>query len=536
MLAERLEEITKNFSRDRDSHYREQMQAIQIDMNLIMEADAYGEKAIKDQPDEIDNLVLDHMKTMRKQHGPIPPPRAGKMYAEFAKEVNDAIEERDAMLAVHRVCSPSFYSCHYLIHMQRDYDVKMIEIAGVYEFRRKLAAGEHSALSSTLRDRLINSVTNKKNRLARDKETVEIGDSNALLMHPSQYGLANPASPGGLHTKRATRHRREADDLTTFTESNKRKRKAADSDESPAPTRQRLDNGTRTPLWFAEKRDLTSRQVDSALYSIGKLFSDRELSMTYNDAALAAHSYMQRHQPYSENLESPPNGQLASTEDLGAAIDPDNQDADSPPGGTTMERQFSHATRSTRGANLPNYISGLGIDALGDLLHFPNNMNALIKGLPKMPPPISSLLTNRDNKRDNYNYPSGLSPDDATAELELIRQARKYNEIHGLGRNLEAENGGRPLLEAASAPYKYQYWVTSDNKELLEKAEEEAAAKRKVARKLQMGAVGGELGGESMSRNPSGNGVGGVAMSRQGTGEATSSRGRKITKAFPGGL
>src|ERR1700760_2780758 len=185
----------------------------------------------------------------------------------------------------------------------------MSELITAHAYRRKLAAGEHSALSSTLRDRLINSVTNKKNRLSRDRETVEIGDSNALLLHPSQYGLANPASPGGIHGKRATRYRREADDLTTFPESNKRKRKAGDSDESPAPTRQRLDNGTSTPLWFSEKREMTGQQIDSALYSIDKLFTEKELSMNYNTAALAAHQYMQRHQPYSETLDTPPNGQ-----------------------------------------------------------------------------------------------------------------------------------------------------------------------------------------------------------------------------------
>lgn len=104
MLADRLGEITKQFSQNRDLHYREQLQAIQIDMNLIMEADAYGKEPLKDQPDEIDTLVQDSIRSIRKSLGPIPPQRAGRLYADFAKEVNDAMEERDAALTIHKVC------------------------------------------------------------------------------------------------------------------------------------------------------------------------------------------------------------------------------------------------------------------------------------------------------------------------------------------------------------------------------------------------------------------------------------------------
>jgi hypothetical protein len=104
MLSERLAEITASFSQNRDLHYREQLQAIQIDMNLIMEADAHGKELIPNDPDEIDELVRDNIKkTMMKSVGPNPPPRAGKIYADFALEVNNAMEERDAALAIHMV-------------------------------------------------------------------------------------------------------------------------------------------------------------------------------------------------------------------------------------------------------------------------------------------------------------------------------------------------------------------------------------------------------------------------------------------------
>lgn len=105
LLAERLANITAQFSVDRDVHYREQLQALQIDMNLIMEADAHGKEQLRDSPGEIDELVQENIrKTMMKSIGPHAPPRAGKVYADFAKVVNDAIEERDTALVMHKVC------------------------------------------------------------------------------------------------------------------------------------------------------------------------------------------------------------------------------------------------------------------------------------------------------------------------------------------------------------------------------------------------------------------------------------------------
>jgi hypothetical protein len=103
LLADRLEEITRHFSQNRDTHYREQLQALQIDMNLIMEADAYGKDLLPNRPEEIEALVEENIKTVRKPLGLVPPPRAGKVYAAFAKEINDAIEERDTALTMHMV-------------------------------------------------------------------------------------------------------------------------------------------------------------------------------------------------------------------------------------------------------------------------------------------------------------------------------------------------------------------------------------------------------------------------------------------------
>ncbi|EPE34893.1 hypothetical protein GLAREA_10588 [Glarea lozoyensis ATCC 20868] len=499
LLAERLAEITQQFSANRDVHYREQLQALQIDMNLIMEADGHGKEPLPNTPAEIDELVQENIRrSMMKSIGPTAPPRAGKVFADFAKEVNDSMEDRDAALVTHR----------------RDFEVKLSELEAAHAYRKKLAASEHKSLATTLRDRLINSVANKKNRLSRDKESMEIGESNALLLHPSQFGIANPASPGGIHGKRATRHRREAEELPTFSENNKRKRKALESDESPAPTRQRTDNGNNTPIWFAEKNALHASQIDSSLYSIDKLFTEKELAMAYNVAALAAHSHMQRHPPF-DDVESPPNGKSDDTpenEKNPTVNEPENDEDDSPPGGAMMERQYSHATRSTRGLG-GNYVSGLGIDAFHDV-NFPGNLQALTRQIPKLPPILAIQKT--IGKGEAANQPAPLNADDAAAELDMIRRARSYNDKEGYGSNLDLDSvaGGRTLLEAVATPRLYQYYVKSDDKTLYG---------MRNSRERE-----DEMGGEGMEKQNSQMSEGGVAMSRQATGEGQSSRGRRI--------
>ncbi|CAG8970909.1 hypothetical protein HYALB_00000888 [Hymenoscyphus albidus] len=499
LLAERLASITSQFSVDRDLHYREQLQALQIDTNLILEAGAHGNEQLRNQPQDIDDLVKENIfKTMRKSVGSPIPPRAGKIYADFAKEVNDAIEERDTSLTMHK----------------RDFTIKLSELEAAHAYRLKLAENEHKSLSETLRDRLHNSIASKKARLAKEKETLEVGESNALLLYPSQYGIANPSSPGCIHNKRATRHRRDAEEMPTFGESNKRKRKAIDSDESPAPTRQRIDNGTTTPIWFAEKHAMHSAQIESHLYSVDKLFTEKELSMNYNVAALAAHTHMQRHPPFAEEGESPPNGKPESNSEHEkgiAANEQGNEEAESPAGGAMMERQYSHATRSTRGAN---FITGMGVDAFSDI-NYPGNLQALTRQIPKLPPLLAIQKT--IGKGEAANQPAPLGAEDAAAELDLIRRARSYNDKEGFGKNLDVDNGGRTLLENVAIPRLFNYYVKTDEKNRYIRTSNERDDEDRMS---------GEITEKQLSQAASD--LGGVPMSRQATGEGQSSRGRRI--------
>lgn len=107
-LSERLSDLTNQFTRNRDAHFRKQLQSLQIDMNLIMRADPYKEHPLEDHPDEIADLIAatvganihggGHGGHRRAENDAAP--YAGKWYQKFVEEINDAQENRDAQLTL----------------------------------------------------------------------------------------------------------------------------------------------------------------------------------------------------------------------------------------------------------------------------------------------------------------------------------------------------------------------------------------------------------------------------------------------------
>lgn len=198
-------------------------------------------------------------------------------------------------------------------------------------YRIRLAKEEAALLSRTLRDRLIQSISQKRARLLKDKEQLDIADSNALLLNPTQFSIGNPAnSPGGLGANpRKTRNTRgrpgEGDGPAALSnaEANantngagKRKRKAAFDDDSGSPgppdPRNASINDARGAVSSFEngnggstnhssrtfQRDGKARaaysQFEAPLYSIDRLFSEKELLMTMNRAHVSTSDYFDR--------------------------------------------------------------------------------------------------------------------------------------------------------------------------------------------------------------------------------------------------
>lgn len=320
------------------------------------------------------------------------------------------------------------------------------------------------------------------------------------------------------------------DEMPAFADSKKRKRNAGDDDGSPAPTRRAVDASGTTPFWHGDRLRTSSKQNTSS-YSIEKLFTDKELSMTYNAAALAAHKYILSH-PVSgigEAVGSPKDSDSSNAD--GNADDGDHEGSESL-GAQMMERQPSHATRSTRGGqNNQNYLDDkvIGLLALANF-ELPGNIGKIVAQEPKLPPLIPQHYSKPYTKSAEQNTPSALVNDDITADIAVMTMFRQYESIHGPGTNLDVSNGGRRLLEEITHPPRENRFVSylqgprpdagkmhdalrlpsgdEPKDEKVEKDKTTAAAAAAAAAKEAASAV-------PMSRQSS---LGGVAMSRQGTG------------------
>lgn len=173
--------------------------------------------------------------------------------------------------------------------MQERHNKKIAALKSDYDYATRVATEECKRLMEQVRDRVIHQVNNKKTILLKEKHLLDIGDTNALLLHPNQFSLGNPASPGGPQSNRKTRHTRhrlEVDDIGATADGNKRKRKApAEVDAgSPGPAgRPSLVDAT--VAWRENQAKLDANLLTAPLMSIDELFSEKELNINLQYAS-----------------------------------------------------------------------------------------------------------------------------------------------------------------------------------------------------------------------------------------------------------
>jgi hypothetical protein len=308
-IMERLEAMMNQFDGNQNQHYRAQLQAVQVDMTMVVRADPYEETPLPDDGEWISEKVeetvgagtLDgYTEEARTDFRAM----AGKRYAEFATRVNDSLEKRDAELTA----------------LHDHYNAAVAELERLTQQKLHQAGEEHKALSNTVRQRLIASITKRRQHLMRDKEQLDIADSNALLLHPNHFSINNPGSPGGGQNRK-TRHlrHRATSPSGEMGESGKRKRKAAaledEGNESPAPAFRPLPppdalGGGRSPFKDArEKKEYA--QYEAPAYSLERIFTDKELAMATSTAQQA--TYRHFHQPRQPLQEPASNGNGTGT-------------------------------------------------------------------------------------------------------------------------------------------------------------------------------------------------------------------------------
>ena len=213
-------------------------------------------------------------------------------------------------------------------------------------------------MTSTLRERLTQQLNSKRQRLLKEKEQLDIADTNALLLHPSQFTITNPASPAGQTSRKTRTTRRGEHDLNGIQETTgKRKRKFVDDDVG-SPNR----NGTVTPAGRGGRPADALAHQTAPLYSIDTLFTEKELNFQSHQAQIATRHFFSVSQKDVDNNSR----NKRRKGDDGEPIPSDSESSDGgeeEPEAPGMERSASqnvHHTRSTRtngGLNPLNILS-----------------------------------------------------------------------------------------------------------------------------------------------------------------------------------
>jgi hypothetical protein len=109
MLADRLAAMTEKFGRDRDQVYREQLQRIQVDTQLVMKVDPYAERPLDALDTELLEVSRANSEVYNHQGQRTLLEMAGSRFQDWIVEVQDIVEERDYHVTKYTVRSPFPY-------------------------------------------------------------------------------------------------------------------------------------------------------------------------------------------------------------------------------------------------------------------------------------------------------------------------------------------------------------------------------------------------------------------------------------------
>lgn len=433
-VMERLQTMIDSFAANQHQHYRAQLQAVQVDMTLVLRADPHQGLPLEDGAGEIQSLVEQTIngaangmeEGARRDFESL----AGSRYRDFTRGVNDWLEQRDADL----------------VALHNNYTSAIAALHGETEKKVHQANEEYTALASTIRQRLVQSITKKRAQLLRDKDSLDIADSNALLLHPNHFSINNPGSPGGNggqnRKTRHLRHRAVSPGAGTEGENGglKRKRKANDlpdgGNESPAPAFRPLpppDNlgGGRSPFKDAREKN-TYTQYEAPAYSLERLFTDKELAMATETAKMATYRHFHQSQPQQQEG-SGSNGTAVPSVDgqdlMDTAADdngegpvhPTTEAIGTPPPNHVapeMERTASHQVL-TRGGARANPLAALSDLATAAAA----SASAPVRDNPFAPVVPSYHAVTRSEK-SGAPAPSGVSGLDVESDWEMMQMRR----------------------------------------------------------------------------------------------------------------
>ena len=314
-------------------------------------------------------------------------------------------------------------------NLQHQYQTAIADVEKQTQQKIHQAEEEHKALTETVRQRLITSISKRRQQLLRDKEQLDIADSSALLLHPSHFSINAPGSPSGGQNRKTRHLRHRAISPGAVDENGKRKRKITaledDGNESPAPAFRPLpppDNlgGGRSPFKDAREKNAYA-QYEAPAYSLERLFTEKELAMATNTAQIATYRYFHRPQHQSE----PSNGVPSIPTDLPDPVDglEDEAGTNTPPAAPAapeMERSTSHQVL-TRGGARANPLAALS-DLATVAASIGGSTASIFRDNPFAPVVPNYHAVTRSEK-SGAPAPPGVSNLDAENDFEMIRRA-----------------------------------------------------------------------------------------------------------------
>lgn len=266
----------------------------------------------------------------------------------------------------------------------------------------------------------------------KEKEQLDIADTNALLLHPSQFSITNPASPGSQPTSRKTRftRHREQEEFNGVSDvsHNRRKRKLADEDVG-SPSR----NGVSTP---ADRARATLAPQSAPVYSVHTLFTDKELNFQSHQAQIAARHYFTTSRKEGEASNTRRRGRDDADKPSGSD-DESGSEEDEPLEAPEMDRSTSQNVHITRSTRTTGGLSGL--NSLSDLAEKAATRPAL---------PYATLHTHQGRAGTFLPQPSRLMAEEVDEDLMKILQGE--SQPPGQVDKKAIEEALKPLSEGRS--------------------------------------------------------------------------------------
>ena len=279
-------------------------------------------------------------------------------------------------------------------------------------------------MSNTLRRRLIQTIEHKRNRITREKDQLDISENNALLLHPTHYGIVNPASPSGPQSNRKTRHTRhrpaDFEDMGEALSKRRRKAPAEETEAEPVMARPKpSEHRTSSP-----RDPRTADQAPASVYTVERLFTEKELTMNLSAAAGAATRYFANLKAQELGIETQNgHGRAGQAGEDGDATG--STTTNSPPNAEGAEMIAPVALEMDRSANASQHTTrsmrNVNNSALSILADTPGSQKNMTFGLP-VP---SSLMLSGMSKTGSVPPLSGIKADDIDDDLKKMDRLMK---------------------------------------------------------------------------------------------------------------